>query len=180
MRQRMPQATCGGEGARWCSVRLVRQRRGKDCGAAALTMILRFYGYQVSLEQVTSRCRPTAAGGVSADQLIRVGRGFGLIGMGVDVDVDTLGALRTPAILHWRGRHYVVLEGMIGRSARVLDPGLGRFLLGRRQLQTRFRGTAIVFRPSGSGRAVSAAVQRTDIVREWRREARSPVNPQGH
>src|SRR5208283_252402 len=79
---------------------VVRQLTSADCGAAALNMVLRYYGSGVSLEEV-KKTMGVGATGVTAESILRTGRTYGLRGRGVSMDLEHLGDLAPGAILHW-------------------------------------------------------------------------------
>lgn len=55
---------------------------------------------------------------------------------------DTLGSLRTPAILWIDGDHFVVFDSLTAAGAYVRDPSVGRLMVPVEGLQKRWDGTA--------------------------------------
>ena len=127
---------------------LVRQTTHADCGAACLAMVLASLGKQIPLEEV----RQTAGvdrDGSDAYSLLRAGRFFGLSGRGVQVsEVADLKLLPAGTILHWRFRHFVVLERVTGDGVQVLDPGMGRRRIPNDEFAQSFTGIGLTFEPT--------------------------------
>src|SRR5687767_774267 len=100
---------------------VVRQLTATDCGAAALTMVLGYWGKRVRLDEVRARIGIGRSGATMAS-LLRAARAYGLRGRGVAADVPDLKDLPAGAILHWEFRHFVVLEKCERNSVRIVDP----------------------------------------------------------
>jgi ATP-binding cassette, subfamily B, bacterial len=53
-----------------------------------------------------------------------------------------------PAIIHWQGVHFVVLEKWGQDKATIIDPALGRRSLSHDEFAARYSGVALTFEPS--------------------------------
>jgi ATP-binding cassette subfamily B protein len=123
----------------------IQQTAATDCGPACLTMVLGYFGKAVRLDDVR-----TAMGfsrlGTDALTLVETARIYGLRGRGIKIrDIDALRFLDPASILHWRFNHFVVFERMDRRGAWVVDPGGGRRLVSREELDRAFTGVAVSF-----------------------------------
>jgi ABC-type bacteriocin/lantibiotic exporter with double-glycine peptidase domain len=127
-------------------VRYVPQMETADCGAASLCMILSGYGVRVSLPEVREECG-VGRDGVNAWSLIVAARKFGLKSEGRKVAAEGLCELPLPAILHWEGNHFVVLERAAKRGAVIVDPAAGRRRLSLEELRRCSAGVALVMTP---------------------------------
>ena len=136
-------------------VPFIRQLSDAECGPACLAMVLSHHGRATSVAELREQ---VVAGrdGVTAGALLRVADAEGLIGRGVEVSATALPEISVPAILHWRGCHYVVLEGMKGGQARIVDPAFGRRTVSPPELSENFSGTAMEFRPGDAFRPRAA------------------------
>lgn len=123
-------------------VRLVQQMEAAECGIASLTMVADYLGARHSLPQVRSACGSSRDGN-SALELLRGARQLGLEGRGVKVKVELLPQLRKPAILHWHGSHFVVLEGTDGTHAMLADPASGKRRVPLADVERALSGTAL-------------------------------------
>ncbi|HEY0781518.1 MAG TPA: cysteine peptidase family C39 domain-containing protein, partial [Thermoanaerobaculia bacterium] len=134
----------------------IQQTAATDCGPACLTMVLGYFGRSVRLEEVREAMGFSRLG-TDALTLVETARYFGLTGRGVKVrDIDDLQYLDPGAILHWRFSHFVVFERLVKRGAWVVDPGAGRRLVLRSELDRAFTGVAGTFEPGEDFQKVPA------------------------
>ena len=125
----------------------IAQMEAADCGAAALAMVLAYYGREESPHILRAACRVSHAG-TTALELIDAATLYGLEAKAVRIPVGQLRNVAAPAILHWDERHFVVLERGNTKSAVLLDPSFGRMTMSWSELADRFSGVAILAVPS--------------------------------
>jgi ATP-binding cassette, subfamily B, bacterial len=123
---------------------VVRQTSPDGCAAAALFMVLRFFGHDCSLTVLEEQLSISPKG-VSASKILEVAAQHSLEGCGVIVPIEHLGSLAPGSILHWDQRHYVVLESAHERGITIIDPAVGRKALTIYQLERHFSGSALLF-----------------------------------
>jgi ATP-binding cassette subfamily C protein len=105
---------------------LVRQHSEEDCGAACLASITKYYGKTFTInrirETVGTRQQGTTLLGLKqgANRL-----GFNTRGVKAPIEVINKQAMPLPAIIHWKGYHWVVLYGKRGNKYVVADPAIG-------------------------------------------------------
>ena len=80
-----------------------------DCGAASLGMICRHFGRKVSLARIRQLCH-TATDGTSLKALCRAAVELGLAARALKVSLRNLSVMPLPAIEHWEGDHWMVLD----------------------------------------------------------------------
>lgn len=142
----------------------VQQLSDTDCGAACLTMVLRYYGHERSLDEVR-RATTTDHNGVSALSILRAGRSYGLRGRGVKVEgLDDLELLPRAAILHWEFNHFVVFERVDRRGVIILDPAHGRRRVSTAQFDRACTGVALLLEP---GEAFEPRAHRQPLIRRY-------------
>jgi ATP-binding cassette subfamily B protein len=130
-------------GVRAGRIPLVSQVSSSDCGPACLAMVLGYYGKPTSL--ATLRAAVGGAGqGVNARQLVDTARSFGLRARGVKLEIEKLRFLPPGSILHWEMNHFVVLEAVDRRGARILDPASGPRHISWQELANRCTGIAVL------------------------------------
>ena len=140
-------------------VPFVQQTEGADCGAACLTMVLRFLGRELSLDEVREAIG-SGRDGADAATIVHGSEWFGLRGRGLSLDVEMLKFLPRGSILHWEFSHFVVLERVTKHGAEIVDPARGTRKIPWKQLRESFTGVALVFevtetfekRKAGAGR----------------------------
>ncbi len=130
-------------------VPFVQQTEGADCGPASLTMVMRYLGREMSLDEVREIIG-AGRDGADAASLVRAAESLGVHGRGVSLDVEALKFLPRGSILHWDFNHFVVFEEMTKQGARIVDPARGSRTIPDKDLRKSFTGVAIVFEPTAS------------------------------
>ncbi len=114
----------------------IQQHSEEDCGAACIATIAKYYGHTFAISRVRE-----AVGTVShGTSLLGLSRGSELLGFNVrhvkanPEMLDRLQEVPLPAVIHWKGCHWVVLYGKRGKKFIVADPSLGLRYLTRQEL----------------------------------------------
>ncbi|TFI59164.1 peptidase domain-containing ABC transporter [Sphingomonas parva] len=152
----------------WSSrVRPMLQSEAAECGLTCIAMVAAHHGHRVNVGGLRRKF-PTSMKGATLAQLIDVAAELELAPRALRLDLDELGKLQLPAILHWDLNHFVVLEQVAGERATILDPAVGRRTLGLPQLSRHFTGVALELSPTAVFRPVDARV-RTRLADLWTR-----------
>jgi ATP-binding cassette, subfamily B, bacterial CvaB/MchF/RaxB len=131
-------------------IRTILQSEAQECGLAALAMIANAYGHNVDLPYMRS-VHQIYKGGMSLAELYTLAASFSLDARGLSIKNTTeLAALKLPAILHWEGRHYVVLESIKRGKYVIHDPAVGRRTYRQVDLDKHFSGIALELTPQMS------------------------------
>jgi ATP-binding cassette, subfamily C, bacterial len=129
--------TFGGDSsARILKYPLVLQHSEEDCGAACIATVLKYYSRIISLNRVREAVG-TRQQGTTLLGLRRGGEAFGFNARQVKVTkelVDRLNEAPLPAIIHWKGYHWVVLYGQKKDKYVIADPAVGVRYLSRPEL----------------------------------------------
>ncbi len=151
-------------------VRSILQNEANECGLAALAMVANYHRHDIDLAYLRalfplSRNGMTLAGIVTlADSLDLDASGYALDG------VTELEQVALPAILHWRGNHFVVLEAITRGRYHVHDPEFGLRIYERADMERLFGGIVLEFAPRMDFRAIKAGdrLKLLDILRTTR------------
>lgn len=135
------------------SVPVVLQKEGFDCGAAALTMILRYFGRSIELASCSKLLKIGSNHGTSLLSIAETARLYGLEAKAYRISVLDIEFLELPSIVFWREKHFVVLEEYSEREVTIVDPAVGRQHLCADDFRRFFSNIAIIFR----SRAAQAA-----------------------
>ncbi|UXA68174.1 peptidase domain-containing ABC transporter [Xanthomonas prunicola] len=127
----------------------VLQSEAAECGLACLTMIARHHGHEVDLNSLRRRYGSSLKG-TSLAQLIATGRNLGFDARALRAEMDYIPRLEMPCVLHWDLNHFVVLERVDRRGARILDPANGARILPLQEVGRHFTGVALELTPSAN------------------------------
>jgi ATP-binding cassette, subfamily C, bacterial len=124
---------------------LVKQHSVEDCGAACLASIAKYYGRIFTI----SRIRETVGTGQKGTTLLGLKRGAEILGFNaraVKAPLEAIAqkAVPLPAIIHWKGYHWVVVYGKRGNKYVVADPGVGIQYLDKKWLLEAWAGRTML------------------------------------
>ncbi len=134
----------------------VLQSEAAECGLASLCMVASTHGMRVGLPEMRRRF-PLSLKGARLDHLLRIAQDLGFSTRPLRLDMEHLGQLQLPCILHWDLNHFVVLA-RVGRSkAVILDPAFGERRLSLAEVSDHFTGVALELSPAIGFRPQKAA-----------------------
>lgn len=132
---------------RRCRTPTIVQLEAAECGAAALCMIVRYYGRQVSLEELRERCA-TSRDGVNAFNILRAAESYGLKTEGFQCELEDLYQAPLPLIAYWGFNHFVVIEGFNKKHVYINDPATGPRTISYEELNQSFTGVILTLAPT--------------------------------
>ncbi|AFZ34790.1 bacteriocin-processing peptidase [Stanieria cyanosphaera PCC 7437] len=127
----------------------VRQHSEEDCGAACLASISKFYGKTFTINSI----REAVGTGQQGTTLLGLKQGANRLGFnarGVKAAIEVINkqAMPLPAIIHWKGYHWVVLYGKKGKKYVIADPATGiRYLDTKSLVEAWLDGVMLLLEP---------------------------------
>ena len=141
---------------------IIMQLEALECGAASLSMVMAYYDKWVALEQVRVDCG-VSRNGSNAKNILRAAEKYGFKTKGCAYNIAKLKEKgKFPAIIHWGGAHFVVLNGFKGNKAIINDPARGLVKVDLKTFDTFFTGIYLEitpgedFVPSGKKKSILA------------------------
>ena len=154
LRQAMAAAFAGTFVVYWRKTPSIQQIEVRECGAAALGIVLAHYGRWVPINELRVACG-VSRDGCNASDLQRAADLFGVDLKGRRLPYRYLRSVGTPAILFWEFQHFCVLEGFRGGDFLINDPAQGHRLVREEEFARLYTGVVLTLEP------------RPDFARGW-------------
>ena len=134
---------------------MMLQNEAAECGLACLAMLASFHGHDVDLAGLRRRIS-TSLKGATLAQLMGVAGQLGFACRPLKLDMDELGQLALPCVLHWDLNHFVVLKRVGKRGVVIHDPARGVRKLPLKAVAEHFTGVALELRQGADFKPVQA------------------------
>jgi len=126
---------------------MVRQTEAAECALACLAMVAGFHGHAVELTALRQRFSLSLKGATLA-RLIEMADALGMASRPLRLELEELGQLTTPCILHWGLNHFVVLKRVVGDRIELHDPAVGERRVRASEVSRQFTGVALELAPT--------------------------------
>ncbi|OPH11263.1 ABC transporter ATP-binding protein [Cylindrospermopsis raciborskii CENA302] len=127
----------------------VLQASEEDCGAACLVSLCKYYGRFLTI----NKSREAVGTGQLGTTLLGLKRGSDSLGFNsravkaAPEILDRITEIPLPAIIHWRGHHWVILYGNRGKKYVIADPAVGVRYIERQELLAAWNGVTLLLEP---------------------------------
>ena len=126
----------------------ILQMEAVECGAAALGIILAYYGRWVPLTELRLACG-VSRDGSQATYILKAAHSYGLKATAHATDLDDIGDMAFPFIVFWNFDHFLVMEGLDRKRNRVYlnDPASGSRWVTFKEFSESYTGLVFFLRP---------------------------------
>ncbi|CAN0617305.1 putative microcin-H47 secretion/processing ATP-binding protein MchF [Burkholderia multivorans] len=131
------------------------QTQAAECGLACVGMVASYFGHDIDLVSLRRRFPPSLKGATLGDVMLMAHR-LGLASRALRLELDELGKLRRPCILHWDMNHFVVLKSVSRGKITIHDPARGVREVPLDEVSDHFTGVALELMPSPSFKRAQA------------------------
>ncbi|THD51261.1 peptidase domain-containing ABC transporter [Enterobacteriaceae bacterium ML5] len=128
---------------------VLRQTQAAECGLTCVGMIAGYFGYHIDMVSLRQRFTTSLKGSTLSD-VMSVAQNMGMSCRAVRLELDELGKLRPPCVLHWDLNHFVVLKSVKGNKAIIHDPARGVRKVPMDEVSRSFTGVALELYPAAT------------------------------
>lgn len=126
---------------------VILQSEASECGLACLAMIASYHGYDIDLYTLRRRFSASLKG-MNLTQIIQIAGELRLEGRPLRLELEDIGKLRHPCILHWNLNHFVVLTKVTPKAITIIDPARGTRVMSWDEVSKSFTGVALELSPA--------------------------------
>ncbi|MBW4552877.1 MAG: peptidase domain-containing ABC transporter [Aphanocapsa sp. GSE-SYN-MK-11-07L] len=123
------------------------QQSAADCGAASLVMVGRYWGKRFNLNRLRDIAN-VDRNGASLRGLAAAAESIGFSTRPVKASLNKLAQQQLPAIVHWEGKHYIVVYEVTRDRVIVGDPAIGQLTLTHASFKSGWTGYALILQPT--------------------------------
>ncbi len=127
----------------------VLQMEAAECGAAALGIILEYFGRFVPLDVLRDDCG-VSRDGSNALYIKEAAKRYGLEVKAFRKPADGLPLRQPPFLVFWQWNHFLVVEGFARGKVYLNDPAIGRRTIGMDEFRRGYTEIAFSFVPGPS------------------------------
>lgn len=138
-------------------MRVVLQVEAAECSLASVAMVANAHGLRVDLSALRRRF-PLSLKGAKLHHLIQIAQHLGFATRPLRLDMQDIGKLELPCILHWDLNHFVVLAKVGKSKVVILDPAFGERRLSFAEVSEHFTGVALELTPTAAFKPENAAL----------------------
>ena len=126
---------------------IILQTEAAECGLACLAMISWYHGHKIDLNTLRRRY-PVSLRGASLRALTQIASHLKLVSRALKFELDSIGELKLPVVLHWDLNHFVVLKEVTSKRIVVHDPARGVQQMPLAEASKHITGVALELMPN--------------------------------
>ncbi|WP_425335123.1 ABC transporter transmembrane domain-containing protein [Nostoc punctiforme] len=123
------------------------QQSASDCGAACVVMVSHYWGKRFSINHLRDIAN-VDRNGSSLRGLTAAAESLGFNTRPVKASLEQLAKQKLPAIVHWEGKHYIVVYEITKKHVIVADPAIGQRSLSHQEFKADWTGYTLLLEPT--------------------------------
>lgn len=123
------------------------QQSSSDCGVACLVMVSRYWGKRFSVNRLRDIAN-VDRNGASLRGLLTAAESLGFATRPVKASLKQLAKQKLPAIVHWEGKHYIVVYEITLKYVIVADPAIGQRTLTHEEFNNDWTSYTLLLQPT--------------------------------
>jgi HlyB family type I secretion system ABC transporter len=124
-----------------------QQQSASDCGVASLIMVGQYWGKRFSVNRLRE-ISGVDRNGASLKGLVLAAESIGFTTRPVKTNLKGLVEQALPAIVHWEGKHYIVVYQTTPTQIIVCDPAIGQRTLTYTEFEIGWTGHTLLLQPT--------------------------------
>lgn len=128
---------------------VILQNEHSECALACLAMVANYHRHVIDLNSLRQRY-PASLKGMTLASLLNIAKKLNFSSRPVRLELEELGELKTPCILHWEMNHFVVLKSVKNNTITIHDPAVGERVLSFKDVNNKFTGVAVELWPDNN------------------------------
>ncbi|CRY56525.1 MULTISPECIES: peptidase domain-containing ABC transporter [Yersinia] len=128
---------------------VILQNENSECALACLAMVANYHRHVIDLNSLRQRY-PASLKGMTLASLLNIAQKLNFSSRPVRLELEELGELKTPCILHWEMNHFVVLKSVKNNTIVIHDPAVGERVLSFKDVNNKFTGVAVELWPDNN------------------------------
>ncbi|MGO4894697.1 peptidase domain-containing ABC transporter [Flavobacterium sp. W21_SRS_FM6] len=126
---------------------VIIQTEVAECGLTSIAMVLSYHGHKVSLNKLRQQ-HSISQHGITLLGLMELAESLELSARPVKLELESIGNLTCPCILHWNMDHFVVLRKVTRKGLEIHDPSSGAKFISFDKANELFTGIALELQPT--------------------------------
>jgi len=128
---------------------VIIQTEVAECGLTCIAMILNYHGHKINLNKLRQQ-HGVSQHGITLLGLMEIAESLELTTRPVKLELESVGNLPCPCILHWNMNHFVVLRKVTKKGLVIHDPASGSKFVSFEKANELFTGVALELLPTQS------------------------------
>ena len=153
---------------------IVIQMRPGENGAAALCMMLGYYGKFVPMEEMREVCH-SSRNGSSADQMTDAAARYGLTAAVETKDIEELRGMEFPVLASWKKSYWCIVTSIRKDIVSIADPAKGEIKMTLQKFTQLYNGKVIVLSRGSDFEAGGKRESLFSLIRERLQYLRRPM-----